>query len=35
MATRLQVRLRLQYVFLANAIEIRFETLTVRRIIEQ
>ena len=35
MSTRLQVRLRLKHVFLANAVEIRFETLTVRRIIEQ
>ena len=35
MATRLQVRLRLKHVFLTNTIEIRFETLTIRRIIEQ
>ena len=35
MAARLQVRLRLEHILLADAIEIRFETLTVRRIIEQ
>ena len=35
MAARLQVRLRLEHILLADTIEIRFETLTVRRIIEQ